>query len=156
MIVVSDTGPLNYLLWIEEIELLPQLYGAVVLPGAVHQELSHPNAPERVRQWAAALPGWVSVRTPRALLTLPIDIGEQEAISLAVEMQADLILLDDRHGREAAEAQALIVTGTLGVLGEAAKQGLIDLEEALERLRQTNFRTSPKVISALLAQFESE
>ncbi len=153
MIVVPDTGPLDYLLWIEAVDLLPQVYGAVVIPDAVHQELSHPNAPERGRLWAASLPGWVSVRTPYLPLTLPVDIGEQEAISLAVEIQADLILVDDHRGREAAEAQGLIVTGTLGVLGQAAGLGLVDLEDALERLRQTNFRASPKVISALFAKF---
>lgn len=156
MIVVSDTGPLNYLLWIDAIDLLPQLYGSVIIPEAVRQELAHTNAPERVRQWAAALPEWVSVRTPAALLTLPLDIGEQEAISLAVEIDADLLLIDDRPGREVAEAQALIVTGTLGVLVLAAQHGLLDLEQALDRLRQTNFRVTPALLQASRERLRDE
>lgn len=156
MIVVSDTGPINYLLWIEAIDILPQLYETVVIPEAVRQELNHPVAPKRVRLWAASLPTWVFVRQPQLILPLPVDIGEQEAISLAVEMQADLILMDDRPGRKAADAQQLIVTGTLGVLEQAAGQGLIDLAEALERLQQTNFRAAPELLSALLARFSKE
>ena len=156
MIVVSDTGPLNYLIWIEAVDILPQLYESVVIPEAVRQELAHPNAPERTRLWAASLPAWVSVQTPRVILALPIDIGEQEAISLAVEMDADLLLMDDRSGREAAEAQALTVTGTLGVVGQAAQRGLLDLEQALGRLSRTNFRVTPALIQAVREEFQAE
>ena len=156
MIVVSDSGPLNYLIWINALDILPQLYETVVIPEAVQRELSHPKAPSRVRQWAASLPDWVSVQSPKVLLALSVDIGEQEAISLAVEIGADLILLDDRNGREAAEAQELSVTGTLGVLRQAARKGLIDLADALSKLGQTNFRASPGLIAALLLQFQDE
>lgn len=156
MIVVSDTGPINYLLWIDAIDLLPQLYRTVVIPEAVRQELSHPNAPERVRQWAAALPDWITVRTPNTVLTLPVDVGEQEAICLALELRADLLLMDDRPGREVAEAQALTVTGTLGVLGQAAQRGLLDLEQALERLGQTNFRVTSALVQAVREEFRAE
>lgn len=156
MIVVSDSGPLNYLIWIDAVDVLPQLYETVVIPEAVQRELSHPKAPTQVRQWIASLPNWVSVQSPRVLLALSVDIGEQEAISLAVEIGADLILLDDRSGREAAEAQELSVTGTLGVLRQAARRGLIDLADILNKLRQTNFRASPELMRSLLAQFEAE
>ena len=156
MIVVSDSGPLNYLIWIDAVGVLPQLYETVVIPEAVQRELSHPKAPTQVRQWIASLPNWVSVQSPRVLLALSVDIGEQEAISLAVEIGADLILLDDRSGREAAEAQELSVTGTLGVLRQAARRGLIDLADTLNKLRQTNFRASPGLIVTLLIQFQDE
>ena len=156
MIVVSDSGPLNYLIWIEAVDTLPQLYETVVIPEAVQRELSHPKAPVKVRQWVASLPDWVSVQSPKVLLALSVDIGEQEAISLAVEIGADLILLDDRNGREAAEAQELSVTGTLGVLRQAALRGLIDFADVLMRLSQTNFRASPELMRSLLAQFEAE
>ena len=57
MIVVSDTGPLNYLPLIGAAEVLPPLYGAVIIPEAVRQEMMHPNTPEIVFQWASQMPG---------------------------------------------------------------------------------------------------
>lgn len=156
MIVVSDTGPLNYLLLIEAVEILPSLYGAIVIPETVRQEMTHPNAPESVFQWAMQPPEWVSAHQPQTLLSLGLDPGEQAAISLAVEMGADLILMDERRGRREAQAQGLAVTGTLGVLAAAAQAGLIDMADAITRLSRTRFRASPALISALSAQFRAE
>ena len=62
MIVVSDTTPLNYLVLIDAIHILPALYGSVAMPNAVHQELTAPGAPGAVRAWATRLPEWVSVQ----------------------------------------------------------------------------------------------
>ncbi|MDQ2800149.1 MAG: DUF3368 domain-containing protein [Armatimonadota bacterium] len=150
MIVVSDTGPLNYLLQIEAIEILPALYGSVILPEIVRQELLHPNAPEIVRTWAGQLPDWVVVRQPQSFLPLLLDEGERAAISLAVEIQAELILVDERRGRQAAEAQALAVTGTLGILANAARNGLLNFAEAIARLNQTSFYIAPELLAKLL------
>jgi predicted nucleic acid-binding protein len=63
MIVVADTSPLNYLLLIDEIELLPAIFGRVILPNAVFLELRHPKTSLKVRQWAAQLPAWSEVGT---------------------------------------------------------------------------------------------
>ena len=156
MIVVSDTTPLNYLILLEAIEVLPQLYGFVIIPPAVRQEMLHPKAPEAVRFWASQLPEWVILRQPRGLLPLSLDAGEHEAISLAVEIGADLILLDERRGREAAQAQALQVVGTLGILVNAARAGLLDLSDALTRLRQTTFHISEELIIILLDRLAAE
>ena len=75
MIVVSDTGPLNYLLRLELIEILPHLYDSVVLPEAVRQEMLHSNAPAIVRAWASQPPEWAIVGQPQSLLPLELDAG---------------------------------------------------------------------------------
>jgi predicted nucleic acid-binding protein len=80
-----------------------------------------------------------------------LDPGERDAILLAESLNADLILLDESRGRQAARQRNLKMTGTLGLLDRAASQGLIDLSAALDLLSQTNFRISPR----LLQQFKS-
>ncbi len=144
MIVVSDTSPLNYLLLIGYIEVLPQLYGGVLIPQAISDEMQSTGAPDAVRAWAASLPEWVEVRRITPVdLGVELDAGEQEVLSLALEMEADVVLLDERMGRRAAEVKGLAVIGTLGILEVAAKRDLIDLKDAVKRLRQTNFRAAP-------------
>jgi hypothetical protein len=61
MLVVADTSPLNYLVWIEVEGILPNLYSSVVIPAEVHPELLSADAPPIVRAWAKALPSWVDV-----------------------------------------------------------------------------------------------
>jgi predicted nucleic acid-binding protein len=128
-LVIADTGPINYLVLIGHIDLLPVLFETVVLPTAVQSELASGKAPGSVRYWAANFPIWVEVRGPSfdqpddALLT-GIDEGEKAAILLAASLHADLILMDDRRGVKAAERKGLVVTGTLGVLDLAAQRGL--------------------------------
>jgi predicted nucleic acid-binding protein len=149
MIVVSDTSPLNNLVLIGEIDILPKMHNNVIIPHAVHQELQNPLTPLIVHTWAATLPEWIAVRRPSELLPLVLDLGELEAISLAEELQADVLLVDERRGREAAQVRGIKVTGTLGLLRDASKIGLLDLEEALSRLKKTNFQVSSKLIEAL-------
>ena len=62
MIVVADTSPLNYLVLIDEVELLPVLFGHELVPQAVFHELEHPKTPAKVRQWITHLPAWMEVR----------------------------------------------------------------------------------------------
>jgi predicted nucleic acid-binding protein len=102
MIVVSDTTPLNYLVLIGQAHLLHDLYGVVTLPQAVHRELQREDTPEQVRTWIANRPEWLEVRqvsTPD--LSLNLGAGEREAITLAGQLKADLILMDDRKARRA-------------------------------------------------------
>ena len=151
MIVISDTGPLNYLLLLEVVEVLPRLHGTVTIPEAVRQEMLHSGAPEVVRVWASRLPPWVIVRQPQFLLPLPLDPGERAALSLAVEFQADLVLMDERRGRQEARALVLETIGTLGILANAAGAGLLDLADTLAKLQQTGFYVSEALIKKLLA-----
>jgi predicted nucleic acid-binding protein len=86
----------------------------------------------------------------RALLRL--GAGERDAIVLAQELRADLLVMDDWDGRQAAEQRALTVLGTLGVLDAAAARSLVSLPEALTRLQATNFRMRPEMVEMLLAR----
>ena len=79
-----------------------------------------------------------------------LDEGEQEAIALAVEVAADLLLVDDWDARQEAERRHLRAVGTLRVLADGARLGLINLEESFERLRRTNFRASSTLLESLL------
>ncbi len=76
--------------------------------------------------------------------------GEAEAISLALEIQAALLLIDDRRGRREAEARGLFVAGTLNVLEAAAERDLLDLPAAVAKLRQTNFHIAQRIIQRAL------
>jgi len=153
MIVVADTSPLNYLIQIECDRLLPQLYGRIVAPSAVMQELGDPRAPAVVSLWLTHVPQWLEIR----LSSCPPDSelahlgqGEREAIQLSEELSADLLLIDERDGRQEAKRRGLRTTGTLGVLLSAGERGFIDPREAYRRLvQETSFRSS----AALEAQF---
>ena len=156
MIAVADTSPLCYLVLIEEIDLLRQLFSQVVVPSAVITELLHEDAPEAVRGWAANLPSWLSVQENPIRKTAGLEklqVGEQAAILLAESITAELILLDEKSARRIAAQRSMRITGTLGVLGEAALRGLVDLPAAIDRLRRTNFRCSPALMKAALDRF---
>src|SRR5438045_3079453 len=115
-LVVADTGPLNYLVLIDAIELLPKLFEKVFAPAAVEAELLDPDAPPIVRAWAARPPPWLEVRS----VTTAIDdrtwralgAGEREALALAGALGAELVLMDDRVGVAVARRRGFTVTGT--------------------------------------------
>jgi predicted nucleic acid-binding protein len=108
MIVIADTSPINYLVCINEIAVLPKLYGAVIIPPAVRDELGRQRAPESVRLWISDPPAWLEVRRPTIgpdaeLISAELDSGEFEAILLAEELGASQLILDDMEGRKEAE-----------------------------------------------------
>ena len=156
MKVVSDTSPICYLLLIGEINLLPALFGSVLIPEAVAAELADPGATTKIRRWVAEPPSWIEIRRLQdATPSLANDLtrlhrGEREAIQLAQEISADLLLLDEREARRVAENRDLAITGLVGLLDRAANKGLVDLQVAVARLRKTNFRVHPKLLAALL------
>ena len=111
-VVVSDTSTLHYLILCNTENVLPQLFRQVVIPPTVFREMQQPNTPPLVRQWASALPSWVTARTSKVLtLALDIDAGEIEAICLAQEIHAAA----ERAGRNAAKQCGLAVVGTIGL-----------------------------------------
>ena len=153
-LVIADTGPVNYLILIGHIDILPALFEKIILPSVVRDELT--AAPALVRTWIASPPPWVEVRTvtdfSRDTSLSNLDAGEENAIALALELHADLILMDDREGVAAARSRGLTATGTLGVLGLAAQQGLLNLADAFSRIKLTNFRYRQDIMDALLAE----
>jgi predicted nucleic acid-binding protein len=156
MIVVADTAPLNYLIQIECTELLATLYGEVVVPAAVLRELESPSSPSAVRLWAGNAPKWAKV-IPDSIPSDPglefLGPGEREAIQISMDLGADLLLIDERKGRNEAIRRGLRTTGTLGVILTGAQAGLVDAEAAYRRLvGASSFRTTPALEQHFLAQ----
>jgi predicted nucleic acid-binding protein len=154
MIVVADTSPLNYLVQIECDVLLSRLFGQIIVPAGVMRELRHPAAPESVRRWLARVPDWVKVVETSAPPDSQLEYlgrGEREAIQLCGELKADLLLIDERKGRQEARRRGFRTTGTLGVLLSAAELGIIDAEPKYRRLlTETSFRASPELEARFL------
>lgn len=153
IVVVADTSPLNNLVQIRAEHILPQLFGCLLIPAAVVQELGHPRAGSTVREWVARVPSWVVVREVTSEVDpslTRLDPGERQAIQLAKQEHADLLLMDERLGVRIAREQGLAVTGTLGVLLQAGRRGLIDIERALRELQATDFRCTAPVIEEVL------
>src|SRR5207248_9682217 len=140
MIAVSNTTPLNYLILIGAVDVLPQLFDRVLIPQMVLNELRHACTPETVRTWVANPPTWLEVRpvtTPADPSLALLEDGERDAIVLAEQVGADLLLIDEREGRTAATQRGVSITGTLGVLDRAAEGRLLDFQSTIQQLRQT-------------------
>ena len=135
MIVVSDTSPINNLAAINQLHLLQQLYGTVLIPEAVYQELTDPDFPvagaKEVQTFTLIQIRAIEDRTMLKALSSELDPGEAEAIVLALEMKAEQVLIDERRGRMIAARLNLHYTGILGVLVEAKSQGFISTVEPL-------------------------
>ena len=100
-VVIADSSPLNYLTMIGSVDVLHQLYGAVVVPQQVIDELVDPAAPHAVRAWASNLPHWIDVREPVISNDdmTHLDHGERAAILLAQSEPDALLLIDETAGR---------------------------------------------------------
>ena len=100
LIVVADTTPLNYLVLIHQADLLPRLFGRVLIAPAVYEELQDSETPDPVQSWLADALTWLQVQ-PLRLQPDPrldyLDAGEREAIALAEERKADQILFDEMN-----------------------------------------------------------
>lgn len=160
-LVIADTGPVNYLILIGRIGLLPTLFEKVILPGAVKSELADPAAPGAVRAWIADPPPWIEVREAMGNSLEEeglsrLNAGEKAAINLATALGGDLLLMDDRQGVLTARRKGFGVIGTIGILDLAAERGLVDLPAAVSRLRRTNFRRSESMLDALLEKHAQE
>lgn len=161
MIVVADAAPLISLAQIGHLSLLPVLYGVIYVPQAVYDEVVHaglerPGAPE-VRQ-----ADWIRMEvvqnvTAVQLLRDRLGAGESEAIVLALEKGADLLLINEAKGRRIAEAQGLSVTGTLGTLVAAKRRNHVDaIIPLLDALRASGFRMSLALYQAVVALANEE
>jgi predicted nucleic acid-binding protein len=151
MPVVSDTSPLRYFIATGCVDLLRQVLGSVTVPVPVLAELTHPSAPLIVRNWCRVLPAWISIRDivqplDRELAE-SLDPGEAAAIQLAIEIKADLLLIDERLGRREATLRQVPVIGALGVLKQGFSRGLIvDPMAAVTAMRSDGFRVSRQLL----------
>jgi uncharacterized protein len=147
VIVVSDTSPLTYLHQIEHFTLLRTLYDEVVIPPAVERELKEASRLHEHFDWSI-----VRVANPINSkmvdsLSATLDRGESEAIVVASEINADLLLIDEADGREVASKLGIRHTGLLGVLLEGKRRGAIpEVASLIDRLvGKTSFRVRPDV-----------
>jgi predicted nucleic acid-binding protein len=129
VIVVSDASPLISLAAIDRLDLLRRLYNEVIIPEAVRREVVM-TAPGAAGAADVAGANWINVRSveDRTLveaLRVTLDMGEAEAIALALEVNADLLLVDERRARAVAQRLGQPVIGVLGVIVEAKLSGLI-------------------------------
>lgn len=157
MIVVSNTSPLTNLAAIGQVDLLSQLYGRLHIAEGVWEELDAQGEHWPGRDEVADA-DWIERHTVRsyALVTAllrDLDRGESETIALALELDADLVLLDEREGRHAAQRLELRVTGVVGLLLEAKSRGAVDaIRHHLDLLRhKAGFYLSEPVYQAALS-----
>lgn len=151
MKVVTDASPLNYLVLIEAEQVLSKLFSEVLVPREVIDELGHPQTPTKVREWVSTRPTWLHVKsTSSALPNEKLGPGESAAIAIALDINADALLIDERDGTAAARRLGIKTIGTLAVLAMAAEKGLLNLEAAFAALRDTSFRATPSLLDALL------
>jgi predicted nucleic acid-binding protein len=141
MLAVSNTSPISNLAIIGRLEFLRRRYAAVHIPSAVSDELralTHPFGLKCIQaalseRWLVVEPLGASVSQP---LPLPLHRGETEAILLACQLKADVLLMDEKRGREAARQRGLVVAGALGELIHAKLAGWIpNVTDEIRRLR---------------------
>lgn len=122
----------------------------MLVPPKVEEELGRSATPAEVRAFIASKPAWLQVRSPVTLEHIPrLDPGEVAAISLAREVRADFIFLDDWAAREAASRRGLAVTGLLGILERADERGLLNLAELAPRF-PADYRIDRALVDAAL------
>jgi uncharacterized protein len=156
MIVVSDTSPLCNLALIDHLWLLKSIYQTVIIPTIVADELTAAKNPT-----IATIPqlDWIQSRSLTNLTISTqlqrdrgLDAGEANAIALALELQADDLLIDERLGRREARQLGLPMIGILGILLAAKQRQLISAVQPLmdALIQQANFRVSPKLYQQVL------
>ena len=141
MIVVSNTSPLTNLAAIGQFDLLYRLYVHLYIAQGVGQELNAGGT-----RWPGCVEvsqaSWVEQCAVQnkdlvAALRRDLDLGEAETIALALQLGADLVLLDEKEGRHAARRLGLQVVGVVGILLEAKAKGVLQLARpCLDALRQ--------------------
>ncbi len=157
-IVVADAGPLIGLARVRRLDLLQGLYGSVLIPPAVHDELQVSSGRPGAIQLKSALErGWLQVHNlpagsdkSLAELILILDAGEAETILLAEQVGCRFLLIDDRRGRHIAKRRGIPVAGVAGVLLAAKQRGLIDAVLPVFRgLAQQGYRLSSELASEI-------
>ena len=160
MLVVSNTSIILNLAIVGQLELIRQQFGQVQIPLAVLSELKvFEDRPGSKEIQAAVDTGWIEVQELSSqlsvlLLQQVLDQGEAEAITLAIDLKADRILLDERDGRKIAKSLGLKVIGVLGILLRAKQEGdLSSFPDAINALIKTaGFRIAPELLAKVLEE----
>jgi predicted nucleic acid-binding protein len=145
-IIISDTSCLILLIKIDELDLLRTFSDRIIITSIIKKELG------------IALPDWIEVIDPKdihyqKILEMDLDQGEASAISLMLEIDNSVLLIDDLKGRKIAERLNLRFSGTFGLLLKSKEIGLIkSIKPLIEKVRSTNFRFSEKLLSEVLKQ----
>lgn len=157
MIVISDTTPIISLLKIGCLDILEKLFKNIIIPKAVYDELivntNFQYEINIIKECTFLDIKYVEENLSVLLLQrqLKLDLGESEAIVLANTINADLIIIDEHKARKIAKDIGLKVTGTLGILVEAKKQGLLtELKPLLDKLIKNNIRISKRLYMDIL------
>jgi uncharacterized protein len=158
VIVISDTSVITNLAAIQHLYLLPQLYNQIIIPEAVYRELVDIDPPVLGTLEIQAA-SWVEIRqvvnrgvVERLQRDVRLDLGESEAIALALELNADLLLIDERRGRAEADRLGIRITGVLGILVESKRQNLIIAVKPLVNslIATSEFRVSSALYALIL------
>ena len=155
MIVVCDASPIIGLSSVGQLDLLRQLYQGIVIPEAVAREVAagwgRSGSEDVLRV------DWIKIEKVgdsvlRRALDGELDSGEAEAIALAVEIKAEILLIDERRARKVAQRLGIAVVGVLGVLLEAKKKGLIPKVHPIldSLLEDAGFRIHPDLYQRIL------
>ena len=152
--VICNTSPIQYLHQLDLLHILRALTGGVIVPLAVVDELGEGRA-LGVNLPDLSTLGWVTVRRPVSEVAVPLvtnlGAGEAEALMLALELREAVVVLDDALARRVAETLGLNVTGTLGLLLDAKRAGLITaVGPLLDQLEALRFRLAPHTRTAVL------
>jgi hypothetical protein len=156
--VVLNTSPQILLAKIGRLDLLTQLYSDILIPASVLDELIAKPGGEIKKIQALIRAGDFQVQKAanENIDRIPADlgVGEREAIALAIEKNADLVILDDREGRKIARSRGLSVTGTIGVLVEARERSLIpSIRPELDRLIEAGMWLNEAFYHRILQEF---
>jgi hypothetical protein len=152
--VICNTSPIQYLYQVELLHVLPAMVGCVIVPPAVVDEIAEGLGAGVSLADLASL-NWITVQRPSSELAVPLvtDLGpgETEVLMLGLELREAVVVLDDAFARRMAETLGLRLTGTLGLLLDAKRAGLIPaVGPYLDQLQSLRFRVSPKTRAAVL------
>ncbi len=158
MIVIADSSILIALSAIGELDLLRHRFGEIIVPDAVWKETVD-DASEYPGAVNIRASSWIKVKaiqdSPlKDMLQRELDIGEAEVLELAIDLKADVVLLDEKEAREVAERLGLKPLGVIGILFWAKKKGLIkNLKATLDELKtKVSFWISPDLYTKILKE----
>lgn len=151
---ICNTSPLPYLHQLGQLPLLPALVGRVIVPPAVSAEIAEGRAPGLDLPDLSAL-SWLATRSPSSpfVLDLVVDLGpgETQVLSLCLEATDAIAILDDGLARRVARARGIRHIGTLGLLLEAKRAGIVSsVAPWLDRLQALRFRIAPATRAEIL------